>query len=97
MCRAEVPAAASARRQHPLGGSIADFHCAEGLLVVEVDGGVHEDPDQRLQDEFRDAELRGRGVTVLRFTNAEIDASLERALTAIAGAAAGGEYRTHHR
>lgn len=31
------------RRQHPIGPYIADFACIEKLLVIELDGGQHQD------------------------------------------------------
>src|SRR5262249_49839157 len=29
------------RRQHPIGGYIADFCCPEARLIIEIDGGHH--------------------------------------------------------
>jgi very-short-patch-repair endonuclease len=37
------------RRQHPIGPFIADFYCAEVGLVVELDGGMHDDRTDLLQ------------------------------------------------
>jgi very-short-patch-repair endonuclease len=47
-----------------IGRYIADFVCAEGGLVVEVDGGLHQ-ARARL-DEVRDAHLRRAGYRVVR-------------------------------
>jgi len=77
------------RRQHPLGGCIADFYCAEGALVVEVDGAVHEEREQREQDRVRDEELRSRGLTILRFTNTEVQTDLAAVLSQIVATARG--------
>jgi very-short-patch-repair endonuclease len=33
------------RRQHPIDRFIADFYCAKIKLVVEVDGSIHELPE----------------------------------------------------
>lgn len=55
------------RRQTRIGPWIADFCCYDLKLVIELDGGVH-----RLrveEDGERDADLRRRGFTVLRFGN----------------------------
>ncbi len=72
------------KRQQPLGNYIVDFVCFETKLVVEVDGGQHLD---NVQDEQRDAWLRGQGFEVLRFWNNEVltqrDAVLERILQAL--------------
>ena len=35
------------RRQHPLGPYIVDFCCVERMLIVELDGGQHEDQRAR--------------------------------------------------
>jgi very-short-patch-repair endonuclease len=55
------------RRQAPIEGYIADFACMAARLIVEVDGPVHMEPEQRLKDAERDAALRRLGFRVLRF------------------------------
>jgi very-short-patch-repair endonuclease len=64
------------RRQVPVGPFVVDFLCLEAALVVELDGGIHAELADR--DARRDAYLRARGLTVLRFWNAEVSARLER-------------------
>ena len=56
------------RRQVPLGPFIADFVCAELMLVVELDGGQHF--EAAAYDARRTAYLEGMGYRVLRFWNA---------------------------
>ena len=46
------------RRQQPLGGFIVDFVCLEKRLVVEVDGGQHNEPRQAAHDSERSAWLQ---------------------------------------
>ena len=58
------------RRQHPIGPYIADFTCIEQKLVIELDGGQHQ--DQVTQDEQRTAFLQAQGWRVLRFWNNEV-------------------------
>lgn len=60
------------RRQHPLKYFIADFYCHEVLLVIELDGGIHELETIIQNDQRREAIIRELGITVLRFTNDEI-------------------------
>lgn len=48
---------------------IADFHCAEKQLIIELDGGIHEQPDQHRHDQAREAVLRELGYKVIRFKN----------------------------
>lgn len=47
------------RRQHPIGPYIADFACIDNLLVIELDGGQHQ--DQVDYDERRTAFLQLQG------------------------------------
>lgn len=62
------------RRQHPLHGYIVDFYCYELMLVIEVDGPIH---DQRIEhDKNKDEILNKNGYRVMRFKNDEIIYSL---------------------
>jgi very-short-patch-repair endonuclease len=36
------------RSQHPVETFIFDFYCPESRLVIEVDGGIHEQPMWRI-------------------------------------------------
>ena len=58
------------RRQQVLHGFIADFFCNDLNLVVEVDGGIHE--QQKDYDELRTKIINQYGIKVLRFTNEEV-------------------------
>jgi very-short-patch-repair endonuclease len=55
-------------RQFPLGPYIADFVCLRAKLIVEIDGGQHNDG----RDRKRTAWLEERGYTVLRFWNHDV-------------------------
>ena len=70
------------RRQHPLHRFILDFCCHEHLLVVEVDGGIHE--FQKEYDEARTQQLEQHGYNVLRFKNEEVIFNIEGVLGEIA-------------
>ena len=65
------------RRQHPINRFIADFYCHEARLVVEIDGGYHDDQDQWAHDQGRTRELEELGIRVVRFTNEEVEEDLE--------------------
>ncbi|MCC2671116.1 MAG: hypothetical protein K0Q72_3587 [Armatimonadetes bacterium] len=71
------------RRQHPLGGAIADFYLAEARLVIEVDGEVHNYPEIRERDQARDEWMKEHGLTVLRITNQQVLTDLETVLNEI--------------
>ncbi len=60
------------RRQHIIGECIVDFVCLKSLLVIEVDGGYHNTPEQQEQDQIRTRNLESRGYKVVRFTNEEV-------------------------
>ena len=60
------------RRQHIIGDYIVDFVCLDKQLVVEVDGGYHNDPEQRELDRLRTNFLQSKGFGVLSFTNEEV-------------------------
>jgi very-short-patch-repair endonuclease len=75
------------RRQFPIANFVADFCCYTLRLVVELDGGVHEQPAQVAHDENRDEYLLSRGYTVLRFPNHRIFRSPEAVVDEIFKAA----------
>jgi very-short-patch-repair endonuclease len=58
------------RRQHPLGPYIVDVVCIEKKLIVEVDGGQHD--EKRFYDAKRDKWLEEKGFKVIRFWNNEV-------------------------
>ncbi|QYE34836.1 DUF559 domain-containing protein [Polymorphobacter sp. PAMC 29334] len=58
------------RRQQPVGPFIVDFYCAAAGLVVELDGTGHFAKAE--YDVRRTAWLGAKGLTVLRFANAEV-------------------------
>ena len=60
------------RRQHPIACFIADFYCHELKLVIEVDGGIHNNPENHEYDIGRTAELEKYGIAVIRFTNEQV-------------------------
>jgi len=60
------------RRQCPLGSYIVDFICIEKRLIIEVDGGQHNEPEHQIYDERRTEFLNQSGYNVLRFWNNEV-------------------------
>lgn len=69
------------KRQKPVGRYIADFVCCERRLIIELDGGQHS--EEVTYDQRRDAWLRSRGYTVLRFWNNDVMQQLEGVLEQI--------------
>ena len=71
------------RRQHPIGDYIADFVCLPIRLVIEVDGGYHNSPEQQTEDQWRTEFLESRGYRVLRINNEEVAADAKEVLRII--------------
>jgi very-short-patch-repair endonuclease len=72
------------RRQQVIDGFVVDFFCNPAGVVIELDGGVHSDPDQARYDSERDAFLSGRGLRIIRFRNDELRHDLDAVLARIA-------------
>ena len=68
------------KRQQPIGNFIVDFVCFEAGVIVEVDGGQH---NESVADQSRDAWLMSQGFVVLRFWNNEVSQNLDGVLTRI--------------
>jgi cyclase len=60
------------RRQHPIWKFIADFYCHELKLIIEIDGGIHLNSENREYDISRDIILQDFRIEILRFTNNEV-------------------------
>ncbi|HTB51587.1 MAG TPA: acetylglutamate kinase [Ferruginibacter sp.] len=71
------------RRQHPISLYVADFYCHAIKLVIELDGGYHENEEVKRNDVVRENNIKDFGITVLRFKNEEITSNLENVLQKI--------------
>jgi very-short-patch-repair endonuclease len=60
------------RAQYQIDLFIADFYCHRLKLIIELDGEVHSNEDQRQYDEGRTAELERLGIKVIRFRNKQV-------------------------
>jgi len=72
------------RRQHPIGSYIVDFYCAQHKLVVELDGGIHQ--QQADYDAEGTAYVAARDCQVIRFQNEAVLTDGSSVLTQIAAA-----------
>ena len=68
------------RRQHPINRFIVDFFCVKIKLVIEVDGNIHELPENKVYDIGRSQILNDFGIKVIRFTNEEIIEDIEKVI-----------------
>lgn len=64
-------------RQKVLGRYIVDFYCAEAQLVIELDGSQHYEETQRQEDALRDNYLRDLGITVVRYSNIDVNRNFD--------------------
>ncbi|MHB1205193.1 MAG: endonuclease domain-containing protein [Rhodospirillaceae bacterium] len=71
------------RRQYPIGAFIADFVCLEARLVVEIDGGQH---NESSKDAARTAALEAAGYRVMRFWNNDVLNNLAGVLETLSAA-----------
>ena len=60
------------RRQQIIAGFIVDFYCHKAALVIELDGAVHDDNEQKESDTKRDQTLNELGLQIVRFKNEEV-------------------------
>ena len=60
-------------RQKVIGKYIVDFYCASAKIVIELDGSQHYDDEGLLSDKERDRYLDSLGITVLRYSNLEVN------------------------
>jgi 5-methyltetrahydrofolate--homocysteine methyltransferase len=60
------------RRQHIIDHYIADLVCLDRSLIVEIDGLIHQLPENKESDEVRTKTLNKLGFKVLRITNEQV-------------------------
>ena len=71
------------RRQAPIGRYIVDFLCPAKHLIIELDGGHHNDDETAKRDHERQFWLEQEGYRVVRFWNSEVTNDLTAVLERI--------------
>lgn len=71
------------RRQHIIGQYIADFVCLHKKLVIELDGLIHQLPENRESDEIRTDWLVKQRFKVIRFKSEEVINEIDKVLDKI--------------
>lgn len=71
------------RRQHGIACYIVDFYCPSEKLIIELDGEVHNHPDQINYDRRRDAFLKKLGFKILRINNELVFSNIREVLRLI--------------
>jgi very-short-patch-repair endonuclease len=59
-------------RQYSVDQYVIDFFCPEIKLAIELDGSIHDNPDQKEYDAYRQEYLERFGITFCRITNDEL-------------------------
>ena len=62
---------------------MVDFLCTEKKLIIELDGGQHNEDNNIKYDNTRTEYLRGLGYNVVRFWNNEVFQNMENVLETI--------------
>lgn len=70
-------------RQKPLKRYIVDFYCKPLNLVIEIDGGCHEEEVQKIKDSERQQVLEEMGLNFLRFSDKEVRKNIDSVLRII--------------
>ena len=65
------------KRQRPIDHYIVDFYCSAARLVIELDGSQHFTDEGIEYDSIRTDVLTRYGLTVVRFSNADVDQNFE--------------------
>jgi very-short-patch-repair endonuclease len=88
------------QRQAPIGPYVVDFFCPAKRLIIELDGGHHNDDDVAQRDRERQLWLEQEGYRVIRFWNSEINdnltAVLERVYVELYGSREAAAVRLTH-
>jgi len=66
-----------------MGNYIVDFYCHTLKYVIEVDGSIHGEPAQDIEDKNKDFNLQEHGIFVQRFTNEAVLTDIESVMKQI--------------
>ena len=72
------------RRQHPTWLYVVDFYCHPLRLVIEIDGGIHEEAEQQINDKEKTENLESLGLHIIRFSNEQVLFDIDNTLSLIA-------------
>jgi very-short-patch-repair endonuclease len=71
------------RRQAPIGPYVVDFFCPAKRVIIELDGGHHNDDATAERDSKRQAWLEQEGCRVIRFWNSDVTGDLNAVMEQI--------------
>jgi very-short-patch-repair endonuclease len=70
-------------RQYSIGPYILDFYCPEIKTAIELDGGQHNDPKEKVYDAVRSEYLQTQGINILRFWDREVLLNIQGVLAKV--------------
>ncbi|MDE5671150.1 MAG: endonuclease domain-containing protein [Eubacterium sp.] len=65
------------KRQKIIGNYIVDFYIASKKIIIELDGAQHFEEENQQCDTIRDKYLSNLGLTVLRYSNYDINTNFD--------------------
>ncbi|OIO18264.1 MAG: hypothetical protein AUJ23_04065 [Candidatus Magasanikbacteria bacterium CG1_02_32_51] len=68
------------RRQHSIKSFIVDFYCHKLKLIIELDGWIHGEEENKNKDIIRQNILENLGYKVLKYRNEQIKNELKNVL-----------------
>jgi leucyl-tRNA synthetase len=71
------------KRQVSFGPYFVDFYCPVKKLVIEIDGSQHLSRKAQEYDSYRTQYLKHFDITVIRFTNTDVQTNLQVVLSKI--------------
>jgi very-short-patch-repair endonuclease len=71
------------RRQAPIGPYVVDFFCPAKRLIIELDGGHHNEDATAERDSERQTWLEKEGYRVIRFWNSDVAGDLNAVMEKI--------------
>src|SRR4029078_10748961 len=71
------------RRQAPIGPYVVDFFCPAIRLIIELDGGHHNEDTTAERDSERQAWLEQQGYKIIRFWNSDVTGDLNAVMERI--------------
>lgn len=60
------------KRQYSVDNYVIDFYAPELKLAIELDGTIHNEPEQIEYDKIRQAQIEKLGIKFIRITNEEL-------------------------
>ena len=71
------------RQQHGFGPYVLDFYCPEVRLRIELDGEIHDTPENKQKDADRTEFLQANKIEVVRFRNWEVEEDIDNVILRI--------------